>query len=292
MGWLKDIGKAIVHPFSIGSDLIEKGVKEVGSSLDDALGLDMSGYEAGRTAKRAADIQERAGLEALEQLRSGLSPYAQQGEQAVGQLSESILGPGAIGAYRAPSALDIPQASTVTAQDVMRDPFFGQLAEQQEERLLRERAGLGLAGSGGTQDLLQRNLLTLGEGFRQQRQAEELARQQQQFGQSVAASQLAQQQQQQQFGQEAGLQQQRFNQLMGLSQLGQQSAALTGSTGANLLTGIGAGQSAAALAGQQARAQNVAGLYGLAGTLGGAALLPGPIGAGSALGGGTVGLFS
>jgi hypothetical protein len=122
--------------------------------------------------------------------------------------------------------LQTQETASVSAQDVLSDPFFKALAEEQARGTIAQRAGLGLGGSGGTSDLLTRNLLQLGEGFRRGReqdiraqQAQEATLQAQQFGQGLTLEQQAQAQQAQQFGQataldqlRAGLQAQQFGQ--------------------------------------------------------------------------------
>lgn len=187
--------------------------------VDDPLGVDAS-QDA---INRATQMQTEAGQEALAQLRSDLAPFTQVGTEAANLLLGSVLQ---------------PQSAQTTAQDVLSDPFFQALSNQQSQDILAQRAALGLAGSGGTQDLLQRNLLQLGEGFRQQRQNESLVRQQA-----------------------------RFNQLMGATQLGQASAAQQGLTSANLLTDIGTIQSQGPLFQAQQENQFTGGLFQLGGTL-------------------------
>jgi len=123
---------------------------------------------------------------------------------------------------------DLPQLQS--AQDVINNPFFQALNAQSERDNLARNAALGLAGSGGTQDALTRNLLLLGNQFQQQ----DFSNQQQDF-----------------INQNANLQntlatnQQRFNQLLNVTNLG--SNALTNQ--ANLITGRGNAQ-AAGLVGQ------------------------------------------
>lgn len=212
-----------------------------------ALGLAGSyfgGKEASKGAKEAAAIQAEGGRDAIEILRQDLAPFTQLGSEAAGMLMGNVLQ---------------PDQAQVTAQDVLSDPFYQALADEQQQSLLAERAALGLAGSGGTQDVLQRNLLQLGEGFRQQKANGELARQQA-----------------------------RFNQLFGIAGLGQASAAQTGMQSAGLLTDIASAQSAVPLASAQAKGN----LYGSLADFGGLAMgvaggLYGgsQIGAGSAVGG-------
>lgn len=222
------------------SDIVEVGTLGL---VDDPFGAEATE----RAISQATQTQTQAGQQAIETLRGDLAPFTQVGTEAANLLLASVLQ---------------PEGTRTTAQDVLTDPFFQQLAEDQSRNLLAERAALGLAGSGDTRDVLQRNLLQLGEGFRQQRQNEALQRQQA-----------------------------RFNQLMGATQVGQASAAQQGLTTANLLTDIGNVQAQAPLAQAQQQSQFTSGLFQLGGTvLGG--LLGGPLGAsaggqvGSAVGAG------
>jgi hypothetical protein len=161
-------------------------------------GIDLTGGGQRQAAQTAARIQSEAGQEAIDVLRGDLQPFMDVGGEAVNMLLQSIADP---------QAQDPNQ--------ILNDPFFQALAQQQEQGALANRAALGLAGSGGTQDVLQRNLLQLGNQFQQQNLAN---------------------------------QQNRFNQLFNVAGLGQSSAAQTGAGTANLLTGIGSVQSTVPLA--------------------------------------------
>jgi hypothetical protein len=201
--------------------------------VDDILGTDLSGEKAAGAAKKAADIQSASGQEALSVLRQDLAPFTGAGTEAASMLLGSLLQP-------------------VSAGEVTGDPFFQALATEQARGDIAARSALGLGGSGGTEELLQRNLLLLGEGFRQNKQAEQQAK---------------------------------FNQLFNVSQLGQASAAQTGLTGADIITSAGAAQSAAPLAEAQAAGQLTSGLMQMGGAaLGGYLAAPA---AGAALGGGS-----
>jgi len=185
-------------------------------------GIDLTGGGAHDAAREAGRIQERAGKQAISAIRSDLAPFTQLGTEAANLLMGSVLQ---------------PEATQVLASDVLNDPFFQALSEQQGRDVLSQRAALGLGGSGGTENILTRNLLQLGEGFRQQRQNEALAQQQA-----------------------------RFNQLFNITGMGQQSAAQTGASSANILTDIGAAKSAAPLVGAQVASQQGSNLLtGLAG---------------------------
>lgn len=171
-------------------------------------GIDLTGGGQRQAAKEAANIQSAAGREAMDVLRGDLAPFTQIGEEAASQLIGSML-----------------QPVNVTAQDVMSDPFFQALSRQQEESLLRQRQAMGLGSSGGSQDVLSRSLLQLGEGFRQNRINEALTQQQA-----------------------------RFNQLFSVAGLGQASAAQTGAQSSNILQNIGNVQSTVPLVGGQVAA--------------------------------------
>ncbi|MBL4886765.1 MAG: tail fiber domain-containing protein [Planctomycetaceae bacterium] len=112
------------------------------------------GGQAGAAAKDAADLQASAAGRALSaqeaesaRVRGDLSPFRDFGAQGIDTLSQAISDP---------------------SQRVLNNPFFTALAEQQEQRTLASAAARGKAGSGGTGDDLQRNLLLLGNQFAQQ----------------------------------------------------------------------------------------------------------------------------
>lgn len=129
-------------------------------------GLDLTGGGASDAAGDAARRQEGMAREGLAALRADLEPFRQVGSAAANQLMGSVYNP--------------------TAQDpnqVLNDPFFKAMAEQQNNELLQNRSALGLGSSGGTQDILMRNLLLLGRGFQQENLNNQLAQNQQRFGQ-------------------------------------------------------------------------------------------------------------
>ncbi len=126
------------------------------------------------------------------------------------------------------------QYRELTANQLLNDPFFNALSRQQENSLLQERAALGLGSSGGTMDAMNRNLLLLGNDFRQQHLQNALTQNQT-----------------------------RFNQLMGMSQLGQNSAAQTGAAGYNAGINMGQLNSVSPLA----RAQERSNMFGNIGNL-------------------------
>lgn len=224
---------------------IATGTALLGAAALGTAGSIYSANQAKKGAKQAANIQSAAGREAIDVLRGDLEPFRQQGAEALGLLTQNLLSP-----------------QTVTAESVVNDPFFSELARSQEESTLRQRAALGLAGSGGTQDILQRNLLQLGEGFRQNRFNEQQAR---------------------------------FNQLFNIANLGQASAAQTGAQSANILTDIGSAQSAVPLAAAQGRGQVASSIANLGGAFLGSQIKPTtpftPLGAGTPVSGVGTGFF-
>ncbi len=128
------------------------------------------------------------------------------------------------------------QYKELTANQLLNDPFFNALSQQQGNSLLQERAALGLGSSGGTMDAMNRNLLLLGNDFRQQHLQNALTQNQT-----------------------------RFNQLMGMTQLGQNSAAQTGTAGYNAGINMGQLNSVSPLA----RAQERSNMFGQLGNLAG-----------------------
>lgn len=200
---------------------IGTGTAILGGALLGTVGSAIAGNKAAKGAKQAANIQAQAGQRAIDILREDLAPFTGVGTEAANLLLQSVLQ---------------PEGVQTTAQDVLSDPFFSALAQEQERGTLAQRAALGLAGSGGTQDILQRNLLQLGEGFRQQRQNEALQRQQA-----------------------------RFNQLFNIAGMGQASAAQQAQQAAGITTDIGTAQSAVPLVKAQGQSQLIGNLANLGG---------------------------
>jgi hypothetical protein len=196
---------------------------------------DFAGDEAAKAAERAAGAQVAQADKAIAsqetaqaRLEERMLPYEQAGAQGISPLLDSILN---------------PQDTSVGAQEVIDNPFFKALAEDQERRLMASQAARGKLGSGETEDSLMRNVLLLGNQFQQQQQ---------------------QQQKQDELNQ--------IQNLFGLTQLGQQSAAGVGSAGiqtaqnvGNLFTQIGNAQAAGKIGAQNARDQAFNQLTSLAG---------------------------
>lgn len=172
-------------------------------------GIDLTGGGARSEASKAAKQQIAAQEEGVGVLREDLAPFREVGQEAAQQLLSSVFTP----------VNQDPQA-------VLQNPFFRALADEQERNILSQRAALGLAGSGGTQDALQRNLLLLGNEF-----------QQQDINNAIQQNQL------------------RFNQLLGASQLGQSSAAQSGAASLNTMSNIGQLRGVGGLVGAQVAGQ-------------------------------------
>lgn len=209
----------------------------------DKVGIDLTGGGARRAAESAARRQERGVLKGQEAIRADLAPFTDVGAEAANLLLSSVF---------APTEQD--------PQEILQNPFFQALSRQQNQDLLQQRAALGLAGSGGTEDALNRNLLLLGNQFQQQN-----------LNNALAQNQL------------------RFNQLLGVSGLGQASAAQTGAAANLAQQQIGALQGVAPLARAQQQAQftqNVLQGFGQAPGGGESGATPGIFGGGGAAGGG------
>lgn len=200
-------------------------------------GLDLTGGGARRAAEQASERQIAGTEKGLEALRADLAPFREIGSESANLLLSSVFAP-----------------KEQTAQEVLQDPFFKALSEEQNRNTLAQRAALGLGGSGGTEDILQRNLLLLGDQFRQQNLQNQMSQ-----------NQL------------------RFNQLMGISGLGQASAAQTGAASQQALTNIGGLQGVAPLARAQQQGQLTQMLGQFGGAIGGAAI--GGLTGGGGLGG-------
>jgi hypothetical protein len=200
-------------------------------------GIDLTGGGVRDAAGAAANIQAEYGMKAMEALRGDLAPFRQVGEQSANMLLQSIIG-----------------AQPEETNQVLNDPFFRALSNQQSQDLLAQNAALGLGGSGGTRDALNRNMLLLGQQFRSDERNRQLNR---------------------------------FNQLMGITTMGQNAAAQTGSGSANILTDIGAARSTVPIVGANVAAQQGQQLMGLFGAAG-----AGYIGSSAASAGGGTGALA
>ena len=138
------------------------------------LGIDITGGGARRAAERASRGSVRAGQEAQQLLAGATQPFSQLGIEAGGQLLGAL-----------PQQADPSQ--------IINNPFFQALSQDLQQGTLANRAALGLAGSGGTQDALARQQLLLGNQFQQQ----DLANQQSRFSNLFGITQ---------FGADIGLQ--------------------------------------------------------------------------------------
>ena len=131
----------------IGSKIIEVGTL---GRVKDPFGIE----SAEDAATDAARIQAESGREAIgvteragELVRQDLAPFREAGAESIPLLQQAIANP---------------------SERVINNPFFQALAADQEQRTLNQRASLGLAGSGGTDDALARAQLLLGNQFAQQ----------------------------------------------------------------------------------------------------------------------------
>ncbi len=258
---------------------------------------EITGAKGQREAAREAGRQQQAmGEQAIGQQEAALErilgiqqPFVQAGQQAIGGLLGAVLGGAPSGGFSArvrgtqrglPAATDAAAGLSMVPEDfafergaerVTQDPFFQALAAQQEERLMSSAAARGMVGSGRTAEALNRNLLRLGQEFRQQDIANQLN--EAKIQQALRAENL-------------GIQAQRFGQLLNIGQLGANVSTGAGSaiqgTAANvgnLLTGMGNVQAATAIQRANISAGTTQGLLGLAGGAGIGAL------------GGSMGLF-
>jgi len=203
------------------------------------LGVDITGGGARRAAERAAEGQAVAGEQAIAGIQEAGAPFAQLGVDTSALLQNLL-------SQQQPQtpvfqAGELPQLQSPEA--TLTNPFFQALQKEQEQGTLAQRAALGLAGSGGTEDALARQQLLLGNQFQQQ----DLANQQLGFAnrQQIISNQ------QQDFANRQAQQQNRFNQLFGVTQLGANAAIGQAGQVGNLLTDVAAVRGV----GDQARAQ-------------------------------------
>lgn len=223
----------------------------MGSSVVGDLTGGLLGETSGeRAARRGARQQMNAAGRAQDIVSEETAPFRQLGEFGAGQVPGAVLEGDFLPAQ-------------VTSQDVIADPFFQALAQEQDQRLLASAAARGRTGAGGTGNQLQQNLLLLGNQFRE----DERLRRQQTFQNRLAQNQ------------------QRFGQLLNLTSLGANAATGTATQLANLETGAASAGAAGRIGQANARLQAQEDLFGRAAqaaTLGtGGAGLLGPIGAGA-----------
>lgn len=168
-------------------------------------GIDLTGGGAVDAAAEASRIQTAAGREGIDVIRGDLAPFRETGTEAVNMLLQNILDP-----------------QGQDPNEIINNPFFQALSQEQDRNTLAQRASLGLAGSGGTQDALKRNILQLGNTFQQQNLANQQAR---------------------------------FAQLFNVAGMGQNAAAMTGTQTSNILQNIANSQSTVPLAQSQVASQ-------------------------------------
>ena len=221
------------------SSIVNKAV-QIGT-----LGLvdDVTGQKAlERESAAAANRSTIAGQEAIARGEAAAAPFSALGTQSA-ELVSNLLQQG--------------QPQTPTSEEIINNPFFQALSQEQDRNTLAQRAALGLSGSGGTEDALARQTLLLGNQF-----------------------------QQQELGNRQMAQQNRFNQLFNTTQLGANAAIGQAGQSGNLLTNIANAQNAASLGAAQGEAAFTGQLLQLGGALGGGALAGG---LGSAAGGALAG---
>lgn len=206
-------------------------------------GLDLTGGGASDAAGHAARLAEGQLRGGLADLKAGLQPFQDVGTQAAKGLMASIFDP-----------------NSYTAQTALNDPFYKALAGQMTNDVLSERAALGLSGSGATTDALTKNILLLGEQFKNARMNENNLR---------------------------------FNQMFNTASMGQNAAAMTGTNTLNTMGEIGSFMGVPGMLKAQEKAKQGSQFMGLLGAgammfgggLGGGAVAPGMAGGGVAGGG-------
>ena len=176
------------------SDLFGGGAQLIGDTLGGALGGDV--------AEEAAELQVASGERALDFGAEQVAPFRDIGVNAAEQLPAAQFG----GFDRDPGR-------------VLNNPLFQALSQQQNQQLINQQGALGRGGSGETNDLLTQNVLRLGSQFQQQDFQNQLAENQQQFGQ-----------------------------LFDQTRLGANAASQQATSGQNIIQGIGNAQAAGSVA--------------------------------------------
>jgi len=181
-----------------------------------------SGRQAQEAAGDAAAAQAASGERALDFVREDLAPFREAG------LTNLPIAQGAVDAAQ--------NISLQTPDQIVNNPLFQALSQDQEQRLIQSRAALGLGGSGGTREMLNRNALLLGSQFQQQDLQNQI---------NVNAA--------------------RFNPAFQLSQIGSNAAAQTGTQSAGIAQGIGNVNAAGIIGEQNAETETLQGLLNLGG---------------------------
>ena len=181
------------------SDALGGGLLSGFDGVTDALGLN--------AGSDAAKQQAKAGTKALRFGAEQTAPFRELGLTASEQLGGAQFG----GFDRDPGR-------------VLNNPLFQALSEQQNQQLINQQGALGRGGSGETNDLLTQNVLRLGSQFQQQDFQNQLAENQQQFGQ-----------------------------LFDQTRLGANAASQQATSGQNIIQGIGNAQAAGIVGDANAR---------------------------------------
>lgn len=148
---LSKLGFKDMSPFTLlaGAGLLGGTIYSTNKQADaveDAARAQQQSTQAGiASQERMLDRQIQAAQEAQAQARADLQPFAQAGQQGLGDLTQLV---------------NNPQAQ---ADFVMNNPFYQSLAQDAQNRLFANQAARGKLGSGDTAAGLQNQLVMLGQ---------------------------------------------------------------------------------------------------------------------------------
>jgi hypothetical protein len=199
----------------------------MGSSTFNDLTGGLTGETSGeRAARRAAGDLQAGAARAEATTREFTQPYRDLGSEAAKLMMGNVYGVG-----QAPSA--------VTAQQVLNDPFYRAMNGQQNRSLMAQLAAGGRAGSGGGQDAMARQMLLLGDQFRNS---------------ATERNQLT-------FQNKLAENQQRFGQLFGITGLGANAAVGAGTQIGDYQTGAASAKASGRIGAANAKNQAMNDLF-------------------------------
>lgn len=218
-------------------------------------GIDLTGGGQEDAAREAARIQTGKGEEAIARIDEQIGPFRDFGITAGNQLGGAVLGQDALQGGTPFGGFSVEPNINMDPNRVLNNPLFKALAQQQEQRLINQRGALGVGGSGGTSDMLQQNILSLGTQFQDRDINQQRQQFQDQLGFEQQGFQNTFQTEQQNFQNQLAANQTRFGQLFDQTRLGSNAATNQATSGSNIIQGIGNAQSAVPIVGGNVKFQ-------------------------------------
>lgn len=205
-----------------------------------------SGQAGAEAAREGAASQAQASREGLALLRGDLDPFRQLGAEQIAGAQALASDPNAQQALlqASPEFQQLQSLSTDPQSQInflQDNPLFSSLREQASADIFANQAARGKLGSTGTEEALQSSFLQLGSDLINQ-----------QIGRTQGAITSGQ-----------GLINEQLNRQLPLLNIGQASAAQTGVSSLDALTGIGNVQAAGGIGAANAQAQGAQNIAGL-----------------------------